>query len=149
VCSINGGIASNVIPESTLLTGTARYLQRTQGDVIHGRLDSLADDIAARHGVEISVTFEPRYYLPVDNSAEQVAYLQSVAADAGLAWQSAAEPSMAAEDFAFYLEDHDGAMFWLGLGPDSAPLHNPMFDFNDAALRPGIIMHCLTALNYG
>jgi amidohydrolase len=149
VCSMNGGIASNVIPESIVLTGTARYLQRDHGDMIHRRLESIAAEVAGGRNVDISVTFEPRYYLPVDNSAEQVGHLQSVAAAAGLQWQPAAAPSMAAEDFAFYLENNDGAMFWLGLGPDSAPLHSPKFDFNDAALRSGIIMHSLIALQYG
>jgi metal-dependent amidase/aminoacylase/carboxypeptidase family protein len=53
------------------------------------------------------------------------------------------------DDFAFYLRGRDGALFMLGVGEDSPPLHSPMYDFNDEALEAGILMHCLIAMSYG
>ena len=51
-------------------------------------------------------------------------------------------PSMAAEDFAFYLEQVPGAYLFLGNraeGVENAPtLHHPQFNFNDDALPTGI-----------
>jgi hippurate hydrolase len=44
---------------------------------------------------------------------------------------------MGAEDFSFMLEARPGAFVWLGNG-DSAGLHHPEYDFNDAALPYGI-----------
>jgi len=52
------------------------------------------------------------------------------------------QPSMGGEDFAYYLQEVPGALFRLGVGPDVAPLHNAHFNFNDAALRPGLAMMC-------
>ncbi|POA76458.1 amidohydrolase, partial [Pseudomonas sp. FW305-E2] len=45
-------------------------------------------------------------------------------------------PSMAGEDFAFYLQQRPGAFVWIGNGPlrDGAELHGPRYDFNDAIL---------------
>ena len=43
---------------------------------------------------------------------------------------------MASEDFAFMLQRRPGAYVWLGTG-GAAPLHNPYYDFNDAALALG------------
>jgi metal-dependent amidase/aminoacylase/carboxypeptidase family protein len=48
------------------------------------------------------------------------------------------------EDFAFYLEHVPGCFFVLGVQPhdrDSYPmLHNPQYDFTDAAVPVGIRM---------
>lgn len=47
---------------------------------------------------------------------------------------------MGSDDFAFYLQHRPGSYLWLGTGRgdgSDAPLHNPAFDFNDAALEIG------------
>ena len=48
-------------------------------------------------------------------------------------------PSMAAEDFAWFLERKPGAYIWIGNGSDEggANLHSPHYDFNDAILPLG------------
>jgi hippurate hydrolase len=47
-------------------------------------------------------------------------------------------PSMASEDFAFMAQECPGVYIWLGNGEDSASLHNPKYDFNDANLPLGM-----------
>ena len=44
---------------------------------------------------------------------------------------------MGAEDFSYMLEARPGAFIFIGNG-DTAGLHNPGYDFNDAALPFGI-----------
>ena len=48
-------------------------------------------------------------------------------------------PSMAAEDFAWFLERKPDAYIWIGNGSDEggANLHSPHYDFNDAILPLG------------
>jgi metal-dependent amidase/aminoacylase/carboxypeptidase family protein len=53
---------------------------------------------------------------------------------------------MGAEDFAFYLDRVPGVFLRLGLGEESASLHNPEFDFDDRALEAGITVMCAVAL---
>ena len=45
-------------------------------------------------------------------------------------------PSMAGEDFAYFLKRRPGAFAWIGNGDlrDGAELHGPRYDFNDAIL---------------
>ena len=49
---------------------------------------------------------------------------------------AATAPLMAAEDFAFMLEEKPGAYLFLGNGP-SAGLHHPAYDFADSAIAYG------------
>ncbi|MEE3214116.1 MAG: M20/M25/M40 family metallo-hydrolase, partial [Pseudomonadota bacterium] len=48
-------------------------------------------------------------------------------------------PSLGGEDFAFMLEQCPGAYFFLGSAdtPDTPPLHNARYDFNDAIIPTG------------
>jgi metal-dependent amidase/aminoacylase/carboxypeptidase family protein len=46
-------------------------------------------------------------------------------------------PTMGAEDFSYMLEARPGAFILIGNG-DTAGLHHPSYDFNDAALPYGI-----------
>ena len=45
-------------------------------------------------------------------------------------------PMMGSEDFSYFLEKVPGAFAWIGNG-NSAPLHNPKYDFNDSILTTG------------
>ena len=47
------------------------------------------------------------------------------------------KPVMGAEDFAFVLRQVPGAYIFVGNG-DTAGLHNPRYDFNDAAIAHGV-----------
>jgi metal-dependent amidase/aminoacylase/carboxypeptidase family protein len=57
---------------------------------------------------------------------------------------------MGGEDFAYYVRQVPGAFFRLGVRPSTASdwpaLHNPAYDFNDAALPTAIAMHCGVAV---
>jgi metal-dependent amidase/aminoacylase/carboxypeptidase family protein len=55
-------------------------------------------------------------------------------------------PSMGSEDFGRYLEHVPGLLFRVGMGANSAGLHQPEFDFNDAALRTAMLMLCGMAI---
>jgi hippurate hydrolase len=48
-------------------------------------------------------------------------------------------PEMGSEDFAFMLQQKPGCYVWLGagIGPQTANIHNPHYDFNDAVLPIG------------
>ena len=60
--------------------------------------------------------------------------------------------SMAAEDFAFYLQKVPGVFLYLGQNPDPsqryANLHSPYYDFNDDTLPAGIKLLSSLALTF-
>jgi metal-dependent amidase/aminoacylase/carboxypeptidase family protein len=61
-------------------------------------------------------------------------------------WHELPQPCMGGEDFAYYLRDYPGAMFFLGQGESCPPLHSPRFDFNDRALKNGVTFLACAAL---
>lgn len=57
-------------------------------------------------------------------------------------------PQRWSEDFGQFGKGAKAAMFWLGSGEDQPQLHNPDFDFPDAAIPAGagIFLHTLRNL---
>ncbi|MFT5126477.1 MAG: amidohydrolase [Rhodothermales bacterium] len=145
VCSVRAGRNSTVIPDSLVIEGTTRYHVAEFATRMPTQIRGVAESAAARHGLECEITFLAEYDTPVVNSTAGYQAVREAAVVAG-SFQEA-KPSLAMEDFAFYLPGREGAMFWLGLGEDYPSLHSPKFDFNDEVLATGILMFCLLALH--
>lgn len=62
------------------------------------------------------------------------------------------EPTMGGEDFAFYLEEIPGAMFFLGVGTENSTalqmFHSPHFELNEDTLPVGAAMNAAIAEMY-
>jgi amidohydrolase len=137
-----GGIRSeseafNVIPARVTLQGTVRTLDPEVQDLVEARLVGIAEATARAHGAIAEIDYVRNYPVTVNAPAE-TAFAASVAAEVAgpEAVDAAAPPIMGAEDFSFMLEARPGAFIFLGNG-DSAPLHHPEYDFNDAAIAFG------------
>jgi len=139
VCRFQAGANGNVIPDTAELEGTIRYLDAKIGERIGRQVEQIVEGVCAAAGAHYELRFT-RVYIPTVNDRRVVALGRRVAKGAlGKAfWRDVAEPSMGAEDFAYYLQGNPGAIFRLGLGDSTAPLHSPQFDFNDAALENGM-----------
>jgi amidohydrolase len=139
VCNIHGGSSSNVIPGQVVLEGTVRHLSISIAEEIEGLIEEAIKAGCACTGAGYALEYE-RPYRATINSADVVARARKVVHERMEgAWIDLAEPSMGSEDFSYYLERYPGAMFFLGMGEDSPQLHNNCFDFNDTALRSGIL----------
>jgi amidohydrolase len=139
ICRISAGTNGNIIPETAELEGTTRSLTAEVG----ARLPILMERLIKGTCDAMGATYEFTYsgsYIPTINHAGAVALGRKVTeALLGPAnWVEMKHPAMGGEDFAYYIRDFPGAMFFLGMGETSAPLHSQRFDFNDAALRHGI-----------
>ncbi len=135
---IQGGRTFNVIPEECLLRGTVRaHHPDVRARLTQGR-DALAAGLCRGLGLEARVRWVESCP-PTINDPEMAALARRAAIRAfGPAKCQEPKPSMAGEDFPFFLEKAAGAYLWLGLGDAQGSLHNPRFDFNDAALEIGI-----------
>ncbi len=140
VTMINGGSAFNVIPDSVSLSGTARAMRPAARKQIHDQLENITHNVAAAHGCTAEIELFAGYPPTVNHQAE-AGRAASVAAE--IAGQDKVfmnmPPSMAAEDFAYMLEERPGAYIWLGAGEAQAGkmLHNSLYDFNDEILSTG------------
>jgi amidohydrolase len=147
VCRISGGTNGNSIPESVEMEGTTRYLRAELRPKIHGALRRIVKGVCDSMGASFSLRYDSPY-IPTINDARMVALGKEVALrvlGAGK-WFDLTSPTMGAEDFAYYIRNYPGAMFRLGMGEKSAPLHNSRFDFNDKAMGPGILFLVSLAL---
>ncbi|MGI2035533.1 M20 aminoacylase family protein [Rhizobium panacihumi] len=136
VGSIHGGSASNVIPDSVELKLTARAYSPTVRDRLEERVPALARAQAQSFGAEADVKYR-RGFPPVINHVEETRFARRVAEDAFPAEQVAVDfrPRTASEDFAYMLQERPGSYLFVGNG-NSAPLHSPLYDFNDDLIVP-------------
>ena len=85
---------------------------------------------------------EPEVPTTLEEAAEPVA---EAAAPVSSQVTEARAPITASEDFAQFLAHVPGAFAFIGNGETSAPLHNPDYDFNDAALLHGAQVYAAIA----
>ena len=78
-----------------------------------------------------------RGYPVTFNHDEQTAFMGKVAEEVGYGIDTTILPQMGAEDFSYMLERRPGAYILLGNG-DTAGVHHPAYDFNDAAIPYGV-----------
>jgi hippurate hydrolase len=138
ICMFHSGEALNVIPETACLQGTARSLTPAVRDLIERRVTEVAETAARLHGATAKVRYERRY--PVTfNHERQTQFAASVAAEVAGADKvdTKIAPLMGGEDFSFMLEARPGAFILVGNG-DTAGVHHPKYDFNDAAIPAGV-----------
>jgi hippurate hydrolase len=134
------GTANNVIPGTATLELSVRALDRDVRALLRRRIHELAQAQAASLGVQAEVVYEDGYPVLVNTPAE-TAFAQQVAVELlGPGRVRLDQPAvMGSEDFAFMLERRPGCYFFLGNGDGegSCMVHNPGYDFNDAAMETG------------
>ena len=138
VTMFHAGTAFNIIPQRAQLVGTVRTLEPALRDLAEKRMREVINGIAKAFGAEISLDYE-RGYPATINSATEAGYAAEVARSVSGkdSVDDATAPSMGGEDFSFMLLARPGAYVFIGNG-DTAGLHHPAYDFNDAAIPAGI-----------
>ena len=147
VTMIHTGEATNVVPDACEIQGTVRTFTLEVLDLIEQRMQQITQHTCAAFGVGCEFEFS-RNYPPTINHADETAFARGVMTElVGADNVLEFEPTMGAEDFAYYLQAIPGAYFVMGngdgdhrqsghgLGP--CMLHNPNYDFNDALIPLG------------
>jgi hippurate hydrolase len=145
VGEIGAGTAYNIIPETARLGGTVRTLNEDLRRRIPERIEQLARGVAGGMRGDIDLDYEFSY--PVTVNDEDAARRALAVAGELFGQENTIElsnPSMGAEDFAYFLERIPGAFIWLGVGEDVSGLHTPTFAFDEEILPLGSAL--LTAL---
>jgi len=145
---IQAGTATNVIPDEAKMAGTVRTLSWDVLDMLEQQMEQVAVNTAAAFGAEVEFKFR-RNYPPLINHPEATRFAVEVMKTVVGADKvdDKTEPSMAAEDFAYFLQAKPGCYIFIGngegdhrsgghgLGP--CVLHNGSYDFNDNLLPVG------------
>jgi hippurate hydrolase len=141
ITRIHGGDAYNVIPQTATIAGTVRTMKRETMTMVETGMRRIAEGVAAGFGATASVDFR-LIFAPLVNDPAQVQAITDTAAELVGEEQVARNkrPAMASEDFSFMMEKVPGAYINLGNGENSAPVHNPAYDFNDEAIPFGVAL---------
>ena len=141
VTRIQSGEAYNVIPQTATMAGTVRTMKRETMALVEANMKRLTSSIAAGFGAEANVDFRV-IFAPLVNNRDHARSFADAAAE--LVGEDNVErnkpPANASEDFSFMLEKVPGAYINLGNGEDSAAVHNPAYNFNDAAIPYGVAL---------
>jgi hippurate hydrolase len=140
VTQVHGGDTFNVIPETTMLTGTVRSFLPEVRELLERRLREIATGMGAALGARVEIEYQRGYPPTVNTEAEtEVAALAAAEVAGTDRVDRAREPTMGAEDFAYMLEQRPGSYVFIGNGggEDAPMLHSPHYDFNDEALPYG------------
>jgi hippurate hydrolase len=134
------GVANNVIPASARLELSVRALSREVRVLLKQRIHALVAAQADSYGVSASVDYRDGYPVLV-NTPEETAFAARVGIELLGAEHVEIDPPpvTGSEDFAFMLEQRPGCYLFLGNGDGegSCMVHNPGYDFNDAAMPTG------------
>ena len=154
VTQFHAGDAYNVIPTEATLRGTVRTFKPATRDAMEAGMRRVCEHTAAAFGATAELTYM-RGYPPLINNPEHTAIcagvLEAMVGKDHVHRQF--PPTMGAEDFAYMLEAKPGCYVFMGngqgVGTPGCMLHNPGYDFNDAALPIGasywvrLVEHCL------
>jgi amidohydrolase len=151
---INGGVRFNIIPDTVVLEGTIRALDRAIQRDLHERVKRTAESIAQSAGASADVSFEidtaPIVYNDPALTTKMSPTLRRVA-DQRL---FEARPRTLAEDFSRFQQKIPGMFFYLGInrpGADPATVaanHSPLFYVDESALPVGVRALAELALDF-
>ncbi len=140
---VKAGHAPTIIPDTAHLEGTLRTCNDKTRAAARAAIKRIAHHTAAALRATATVEFSESYYAPLINDPAMTEFARDVLSDTfgPQAISDINDFSMASEDFAFFLQKVPGTYFRLGTSNADHPpvsIHNAHFDFNDAALEPGI-----------
>ena len=142
---IEGGQAANVIPEKIRLDGILRTLNQDTRNLILKKLEDHLEGLVKMHGGTYDLQVESGYPSLIND--EHIAEIVKKKGEDLLGEDKikiCENPSMGVEDFAYFLQEVPGVMWYLGCGNKDKgahyPGHNPKFDIDEDALEIGIKM---------
>ena len=144
---IEGGTATNIIPEEVRLSGTIRTLdeklRKKSLKLIERTIKGICLSAGAGYKFEIS-----RGYPELKNDERITLFAEKTAAEyAGKDNLFRAERFMGAEDFAYYLKKVPGTFYRIGIGK-STDLHTPTIKIDESALEKGAGFMAYLAYRY-
>ena len=154
VGAINGGIRSNIIPDSVVMIGTIRTFDPVQRTEIFARMKRTAEQIAMSSGATAAFEVDSGYPVTVNDTALTNQMLPTLRWAAGAAGAGIRPLVTGAEDFSYFQEKVPGVFIMLGVTPKDkdprtvAANHSPYFFADEAALPNGVRAMAGLAVDY-
>ena len=153
ISTIHGGTAFNVLPDEVTLTGTVRTFNEETRALIHQRIKDVVKNNADLSNASSKVEIK-KGYPSLNNDVEMTDFIINMVKESlgELNLTVDDNPSMGAEDFAYYLQKKPGCFYWIGGRPIGMEEiyynHNPKFDVTKESLLYGTLLHINSVINY-
>ncbi|WP_192256723.1 amidohydrolase [Mesorhizobium caraganae] len=146
ITQIHGGNVGNIVPGKVWLQGTCRFFEPALSDHCERLVGEIAEGIAAAHSLTAKLVYKKGYPPLVNTSAATAQAVQAAAAVVGRERvETAFNPSLGCEDFAYMIREAGGCYAWIGagsVGPGEG-LHGDRYVFNDAII-PTVLSYFVT-----
>jgi amidohydrolase len=147
---VRGGDADNIIPEKVEFGGTIRTFDPQVQALVHARLKTVIEGVAASFGGRAEVV--STYGYPVLHNDVAMTEVARQAAALVLGEENTMEPllGLGGEDFAYYAQARPAFFARLGTGtPQTAgiPAHNPRFVIAEESFEVGVAYYVALALH--
>lgn len=152
---INGGTATNIIPEEVELRGTIRYLYRDRPEGEERpreRFERIIDSVCKSH----RANYEINYIVespPVYNNKEMVKQARESAKKVLKNSENIVDyTNLAGEDFGEFSDEVPSTFYFIGTRNEGKGTdfdhHHPRFNIDEDTLAYGVEMHVRSAINY-
>jgi amidohydrolase len=131
-----GEATFGIAPGEGEVWATLRTVNDTRMAQLIEEATALVGKVCAEQGLGHEISFDD-VFEACTNNPEAVAVLQKACERVGLGVAMQDRPQRWSEDFGQFGKGAKAAMFWLGSGEDQPQLHNPDYDFPDAAIPVG------------
>jgi amidohydrolase len=142
--AVHGGRAYNVIPDQVELSGTVRSLNPQVREELKSRIEQITRGVVLSLGMDYRYEFEYGYPVLTNDPQMSRLVISACSKEIGKENVEILQPSMGAEDFAYYLEKCPGAIFRLGVRNEKKgliqPHHNALFNIDEEVLPFGVEM---------
>ncbi|ETO28953.1 N-acyl-L-amino acid amidohydrolase-like protein, partial [Reticulomyxa filosa] len=143
VGKVTSGYRANIIADEGVLEGTIRFLRKDVYETLVQRITEICKGIEASYGVTVTLEWPYIYDPPTTNHQSGVELVRRAAKQTLPRGFQECPPTMAAEDFAYFLQQRPGAFFFVGCGVEGeqiVPHHHPSFQVDERCLLVGCQM---------
>ncbi|GAB3142644.1 M20 family metallopeptidase [Amycolatopsis stemonae] len=138
----HAGTRRNIIPDDAAFEATLRSFSPAVAARVGERAVQVCQGIAAAHGLDVEVTYEPEYPATVNDAGAYEFVADTIREVFGEErFTEMADPITGSEDFSRVLERVPGAYLFLGACPadpdTAADNHSPRARFDDGVLADG------------
>ncbi|MER5553517.1 M20 family metallopeptidase [Streptomyces sp. NPDC002793] len=150
--SFHAGTQNNIIPDTAVFETTVRTFSPEARERAERCLTEVCHGVAAAHGIEAEVRWQPLYPVTVNDPAAVDTVARTVSELFGEdGYETLPRPMTGSEDFSRVVDEIPGAMVFLGAttpgaDPGTAPdNHSPLADFDESVLGPGAALYAALA----
>ena len=151
VCTINSGTLNNIIPETAVITGTARSFDAEIREKLKNILASCARKTATEYGGKCDFIYNALYPPTVNSEAANDILIKAALKTEGITSVKELEKgSMTGDDFSYFAQKVPSSYFKIGVGGkgERYPLHSSKFKIDEKALIIGTKLFVNICLQY-